>query len=150
MSHILHVHHAALSNLTILLGLHHIHGSLTGDHIRILQLLHLAHVHLRVVAMKHGSLAAEVGHSDSILHGASRSGRSWIRRHTRGHGTTLGDLRTRHGRMHSSHHSRIWLAHVSAVLNLHGVAMGHTWVSRTHARLGGVWTCLHHICDGYS
>lgn len=57
----------------------------------------------------------------------------------------MSDLRPRHTRMHSAHHGRIWLTHVSAMLDLHGVTMSHTWMSGTHARLRGVWTGLHHV-----
>lgn len=145
MIHVLQIHHA-ISKLAVLLGLHHVHGSLTGNSLGV-NVLHLGHVHLRVIPVEHRALTAEVSHSHGVLHGPSGSGRSWIRRHARSHRTTLGDLRTRHGWMHSPHHTRVWLSHVPTVLNLHGVAMGHTWMSRTHAGLGRVWTCLHHICD---
>lgn len=134
-----------MAELAILLGLHH--GSLSSHHVVRIHLLHLGHVHLRVVAMEHRALASKVGHGHGILHGSSRSGCSWVRRHAGSHGTTLSDLRARHGRMHSSHHTRVWLTHV-AVLNLHGVTVGHTWMARTHARLSGIRTCLHHIRDG--
>ena len=70
MGHVLHVHHA-VSQLAILLGLHHIHGPLSSEHVGI-HLLHLTHVDLRVVAMEDWALASEVGHCHSIRHLASR------------------------------------------------------------------------------
>lgn len=48
--------------------------------------------------------------------------------------------------MDSAHHGMVGLTHMT-VLDLHVVAVRHTGMAGAHARLGGVWTCLHHVGD---
>lgn len=140
VTHALHAHHT-MRHLPITPSLHHIQSSLPSDQIRVL--LHLSHVHLRVLTMKHGILTTKMGHSHSVLHGIARSRSARIWRHSRGHRTTLSDLRAGHTGVHASHHCRVWLTHVTAMLDLHRMTVSHTWMSRTH-RLRGIRTG-HHI-----
>lgn len=134
------------------LTIHLLHSSLTRDHVcahlvrHVILLHHLADIDARMLALKHGTLGTEVSHRHGILHRTARSRSACIWRHVRYH-RTLCHLWTGHTMMHRSHHSGIWLTHVSSMLHLHGMPVCHTRVARTHAGLSGVGTRLHHVCN---